>query len=256
MSQFNYKHNKNLCKISKAAQTLGVSLATLRNWDNAGKITTIRTPGGMRLFDVSSVDPKAVLQYNQQDADCKARSVTSTVILYSRVSSSKQSKDGDLARQQQYVRSGVPDKYTGSSTEVLEFSDIGSGLNFKRPGLLRLLERVKQGGISAVVVASRDRLARFGFELVEWMCHQYGTHVVVLESEDTTPESELGKDLLSIVQVYCCRWNGKRRYSSTNKGTREEDIQKEKDQEINSTTGHPISEGDHEGIQTEVETQQ
>jgi predicted site-specific integrase-resolvase len=62
-------------------------------------------------------------------------------------------------------------------------------------------------------VASRDRLARFGFELIEWLCKEFGTELLVLDTEDTTPETELGKDLMSIVQVYCCRWNGKRRYT-------------------------------------------
>jgi predicted site-specific integrase-resolvase len=71
---------------------------------------------------------------------------------------------------------------------------------------------IKQGDISELVVASKDRLARFGFELIEWLCTEYGTRIVVLDTQDTTEEAELGNDLMAIVQVYCCRWNGRRRY--------------------------------------------
>lgn len=61
-------------------------------------------------------------------------------------------------------------------------------------------------------MASRDRLARFGFELIEWLCAEFDTRLIVLDHCDGAPEDELGKDLMAIVQVYCCRWNGRRRY--------------------------------------------
>lgn len=189
-----------LYKLSEAKSILGVSEGILRRWADTGKIKSIRTPGGMRLFDVSSINPKLKTIHKN------------TVILYSRVSSTKQTND--LLRQKEYIKQNIPDQY--SKLEVDEVTDVGSGLNFKRPGLLRILGLVKQGKVSAIVVASRDRMARFGFELIEWMCTEFGTKIVVLDNEDTTPESELSKDLMAIVQVYCCRWNGKRRYK--NKG--------------------------------------
>lgn len=190
-----------LYKIGEACRILGVKEGILRKWADAGKIKAIKTPGGMRLFDLTSLDPSFNSKTNAR--------VEMSTILYSRVSSSKQ-KD-DLQRQKDHLRNNLPDKY--SQGRLDDVSDIGSGLNFKRPGLLQVLGRVKQGEVSSIVVASRDRLARFGFELIEWMCTEFGTKIVVLDTEDTTPESELGKDLMSIVQVYCCRWNGKRRYS-------------------------------------------
>jgi predicted site-specific integrase-resolvase len=66
-------------------------------------------------------------------------------------------------------------------------------------------------------VASKDRMARFGFDLIEWICSEYGTTIVVLDDENTTQTEELGKDLLSIIQIYCCKWNGSRRYKTTQK---------------------------------------
>lgn len=191
-----------LYKISEAANILGVKPGVLRTWDERGLIKTIRTPGGTRLFDISSLTPDK--QFNRTERK---------VILYSRVSSAKQ-KD-DLERQKEYIRSNLPDKYSGATVDNI--SDIGSGINFKRSGLLQILGRVKEGKVSTIVVASRDRLARFGFELIEWLCNEYETKILVLDSEDTTPESELGKDLMAIVQVYCCRWNGKRRYKAKDK---------------------------------------
>jgi putative resolvase len=190
-------------KISKAASKLGVSTGTLRRWETEGVITAIRTPGGQRLIDLSSVCPEIVVQEQNRTSE--------KVVLYSRVSSAKQ-KD-DLQRQKSYLLQHHVVQSTRRE-DVVEISDVGSGINFKRAGLLRVLGLVKSGGVSKVVVASRDRMARFGFELIEWLCNEYGTKIVVLDNEDSTPESELGKDLMSIVQVYCCRWNGKRRYGS------------------------------------------
>ncbi len=190
-----------LYKISDACRILGVKQGILRKWDADGQIKSIRTPGGMRLFDIASIDTSSVLKAKEKEDP--------VVVLYSRVSSSKQ-KD-DLERQREYLQSNLPDEYSRCKLDHVQ--DIGSGLNFKRPGLLQVLGRVKSGGVSTIVVASRDRLARFGFELIEWLCTEFGTKLVVLDPEDSTPESELGKDLMSIVQVYCCRWNGKRRYA-------------------------------------------
>ena len=188
------QHETILYKISSASDVLGVSQSILRKWDKQGVIRTIRTPGGMRLFDISSIDTAINLSKIKIKEDPK-------IILYSRVSSSKQ-KD-DLKRQEEFLTANVPHQYKGS--KQIEISDIGSGINFKRPGLLRILGSVKEGNVSTIVVASKDRLARFGFELIEWLCTEYGTKIVVLDSQDTTPESELGKDLMAIVQVYCCR---------------------------------------------------
>jgi putative resolvase len=191
-------------KIGEVCEIFGVKPGILRRWAAADKIRTIKTPGGMHLYDISSLDPSLNKKTNAKD--------NLVTILYSRVSSKKQ--QDDLERQQEYLRSNLPDEY--SRSEKIEVTDIGSGINFKRPGLLRILRLVKEGKVSTVVVASRDRMARFGFELIEWMCQEFGSKILVLDNEDTTPESELGKDLMSIVQVYCCRWNGKRRYQNKN----------------------------------------
>ena len=194
-------------KSSEACKILGIKSSILKKWDADGTIKTIRTPGNMRLYDISSIDPAI----NVSKLKIKQDPIT---ILYARVSSSKQRDD--LERQKQFLQDNMPDKHPGSK-EIKIITDIESGINFKRPGLLQVLGLIKDGNVSKVVVASKDRLARFGFELIEWICNEYRTKILVLDNSDTTPEEELGNDLMAIVQVYCCRWNGRRRYKTKNK---------------------------------------
>jgi len=198
---WNEMSNK-LLKSKDVCQTLGISSSSLRLWESQGKIKAIRTPGGQRLYDLSTFNKDFVPKQKTLSSD-------KSTIFYARVSSAKQRND--LIRQQEFIRTNYSDKCSKS----IEITDIGSGLNFKRQGLLRVLGLIKKGEVSKVVVASRDRLARFGYELIQWFCKEFETEILVLNTEDHTPEEELGSDLMSIVQVYCCRWNGKRRYKAS-----------------------------------------
>ena len=90
--------------------------------------------------------------------------------------------------------------------------DVGSGLNFRRKGLLAILERLHQGDKLRIVVAYRDRLARFGTELIETLLERNGGELVVLNQRDLSPEEELTADLLVILTVFGARVSGLRRY--------------------------------------------
>jgi hypothetical protein len=107
--------------------------------------------------------------------------------------------------------------------------DIGSGLNWKRKGFETLLELIHKDSVSEVVVAYKDRLCRFGFELFEWICQKHNTKIVVLnsvpETEDRT--KELAEDLFAIVNVFVAKNNGLR--SSRNRQLRS---QSQKDQDV------------------------
>jgi predicted site-specific integrase-resolvase len=107
-----------LYKTSEAANIIGVKPGILRKWANNGSIRTIRTPGGIRLFDLSSLDPSISKPKDKKEE---------IIILYSRVSSAKQ-KD-DLERQKEYIKTNLPDKYSGSKVDHI--SDVGSGINFR-----------------------------------------------------------------------------------------------------------------------------
>ena len=190
---------------TEACKKLGVCKTTLLSWVQKGKIDYYRTPTGRRYYYIDKY-----LQSTNKISKC--------IIYYSRVSSRKQRDD--LERQKEYIKNFVPNEQSG--LQVLEYSDIASGINFRRKSLLQVLGLVQKGSVSTIVVASKDRLARFGFELIEWICNEHGTEIVVLDSECKTREEEFSDDILSILQVYCCRWNGKRRYK---KETNNQNIQ-------------------------------
>ena len=90
--------------------------------------------------------------------------------------------------------------------------DVGSGLNFRRKGLISLLERIHKGDKLSVVVAYRDRLARFGTELIETLLKRNGGELVVLNQRDLSSEEELTADLIAILTVFGARVYGLRRY--------------------------------------------
>ena len=91
-------------------------------------------------------------------------------------------------------------------------TDVGGGLNFQRKGLVALLERLHHGDKLRIVVAHRDRLARFGFDLIRWMAEQNGGEIVVLGNTDYSPQQELTEDILAILHTFSCRLHGLRRY--------------------------------------------
>ena len=171
----------------KAVALLGVHPNTLRKWANDGRLEHSRSPGGRRLYNV--------------DAFLREE-VGVGVVCYARVSSYAE-KD-DLRGQVALLQSRYP------GAEVVK--DIGGGLNWKRKGLVALLERLHSGEKLRIVVAHQDRLARFGFELIDWLAKQNGGEVVVLDESSCRPEQELTEDILSILDSFSCRLSGLRKY--------------------------------------------
>ena len=184
-----------------ACQQLGVSANGLRLWDAQKKIKTIRTPGGNRLYDVESFTGRAVAA-NGSDPATEHPLCERVDIAYCRVSSAKQKQD--LERQVAFMQEKYP------QAEIV--TDVGSGINFKRKGIRSVLERALQGSVRSVTVAHRDRLCRFGFELIQWLLERQQVKLVVLDDEQATPETDFTEDLLAIVTVFSARFNGMRRY--------------------------------------------
>ena len=192
----NGENKYELCKIKEAAGILRISSHTLRQWDKEGKIRSFRTPSNIRRF--YKKDVFNLINGNYDD-------VKKQRICYCRVSSKKQHED--LTRQENFFKSKYPDHKL--------VTDIGSGINWKRKGLQTILERSMQGLISEVVVAHRDRLCRFAFELLEWILTKNGVTVVVLdETDDQSSSKELADDIMSIIHVYSCKQMGRRRYAN------------------------------------------
>lgn len=190
-----------------ASQILGVHLMTLRNWAEKKQIETIRTPGGKRLFNVNSYIQKNNLQIENSNVsvvenETKKENIKRN-ICYCRVSSKNQ--EDDLSRQVNYMKEKYP------SYEIV--SEVGSGLNFKRPKLMKIIKDAIDGNIETLVVAHKDRLARFGFELIENIVKDYSNgKIIVINNVKMSPEDEITRDLISIINVFSARVNGLRKY--------------------------------------------
>jgi predicted site-specific integrase-resolvase len=173
--------------LRKAAQELGLHPNTLRKYADNGTIPSIKNAAGQRLFDVQ----------------CYIRgAIPAAIICYCRVSFPKQRDD--LERQVAYMQERYP------AAEIIR--DIASGINFKRKGLRALLDRLLAGDKLTLVVAHKDRLARFGFDLVRYLVEQNGGELVVLDQAIHSPAAELTQDLLSILTVFSCRMHELRKY--------------------------------------------
>jgi len=125
-------------------------------------------------------------------------------ICYCCVSSSKQSED--LQRQINYMQHKYPKHQI-----ILE---IGSGMNYKRNGLKKIIDLAILGRINELVIAYKDRLLRFGYEIIEYIITEYsnGKIIIINKSEEQTPTEEVVKDIISIMNVFVAKINGLRKY--------------------------------------------
>ncbi len=186
-----------LLSISEAAKILGVSISTLRRWEKEGKlIPDIRTKGGQRRYKLSSLFPELK---RKQDYRRKT-------IAYARVSSSDQKED--LERQKK-----VLELYCASNGWDFEIiSDLGSGINYNKKGLKKLINAILDGEVGRLVITHKDRLLRFGAELIFAICEAKEVEVVIInKGEDANSfEEELAKDVLEIITVFSARLYGSR----------------------------------------------
>jgi excisionase family DNA binding protein len=182
--------------IGEAAKALGVSITTLRRWEESGRIDVEHTVGGHRRYDLLKIAPG--LLRAESDRNRKT-------IAYARVSSHDQ-KD-DLERQKQVLELYCARQ--GWTFEVI--ADLGSGMTYHKKGLKRLLEAILAGDIARLVITHKDRLLRFGAELVFAICEANKVEVVILnQGEDTSFEEDLAKDVLEIITVFSARLYGSR----------------------------------------------
>lgn len=177
---------------------------TIWKWADNGDLKFVTTPGGQRHYELIERSRPAKIDY-----------------CYCRVSSAKQRDD--LERQVESMRSEFPNHRI--------ITDVASGINWKRKGLKTILESAMHGTCGQVVVAHRDRIARFGFELVEWILRTNGADLLVQHKDvGASPEIELAEDIIAITTVFACKHYGKRRYAK-----KSDDISKSRD--IPESTG-------------------
>ena len=183
--------------IGNFANEIGKTIQTLRNWDKSGELKPAYvTNGGTRYYSQEQLNH--FLGIKGTDKKIKK------VIGYCRVSSKKQ-KD-DLERQVENVKTYLITK--GYSFEII--TDIGSGINYNKKGLNKLIDKIINLEVEKVVVLYKDRLLRFGYELIENIANKYNTTIEIIDNTKKTEEQELVEDLIQIVTVFSCKLQGKR----------------------------------------------
>lgn len=184
-----------LVSIGEAAQIKGVSIDTLRYWEKEGKLSSVRTEGGHRRYRLSDLMPLST-------EDKKT-------IAYCRVSSHDQK--ADLERQA-LVLSAYCESHNWNC-EIIK--DLGSGLNYKKKGLRKLIDLILNNQCDRIVISHKDRLLRFGSELIFSLCEHFGIEVIILNrKEDSSFEEDLAKDVLEIITVFSARLYGSRSHKN------------------------------------------
>ena len=181
----------------KVLETLNIHYNTLYNITKRKEIEYI-TVGNKNYYNLTEYIVRNKIENKRKIAVKKRK------ICYCRVSSNKQKED--LTRQVEYMKTKYPNH------EIIK--DIGSGLNYKRKGLLEIIESGIKGEIEEVVVAYKDRLTRFGYEMIEYVIEKFSNGKIKIENieEEKTPQEEIVKDIMSIMNVYVAKINGLRKY--------------------------------------------
>jgi len=183
---------------SEAANILRVNVKTMQRWDRTGELIADRSPSGRRLYKESVI--KSLINI----CDNKTKRIS---IAYCRVSS--QAQKPDLKNQ----RDAIEQFCIASAKPNVEYiEEIGGGLNFKRKKFLEIINRILSGSIDEIIIAHKDRFARFGFELLQHLCDLNNTKLIVINIEKLSPEQEMVQDLMTIIHCFSSRLYGLRNY--------------------------------------------
>ena len=188
-------------KVGEFSEKVGVSINTLQRWDRTNVLKSRRTPTNQRYY--TDEDLNKVLNL-ESETESKRKNVG-----YCRVSTQGQKQN--LENQKEFVS-----VYSLSHGIILDeiYTDIDSGLNYKRENWNRLLKQVEANEIDKIYVTYKDRFVRFGYEWFEEFCASHGTEIIILNQEQTSPEEELTEDLLSILHLFSERSYGLRKYKT------------------------------------------
>ena len=193
------------------AELLGVSVKTLQRWDRDGILKANRTPTDRRYYTYDQY-----LQFKGIQTENDIRDV----VIYARVSTRNQ-KD-DLQNQVEFLK-----QFCNAKGIIVNqcIEDFGSGLNYNRKKWNKLLEEVMENKIKTIVISSKDRFIRFGYDWFEKFCEKFNTKIIIVNNEAFSPNEELVQDIISILHVFSCRLYGLRKYKNQIK--EDEEIAKE-----------------------------
>ena len=198
-----------MLKIGKAAKLLGISIQTLHKWEQTGELVPDRkSNAGTRYYDADKLFSR-IKFFEEKLYPRNLNNEDNPTIGYARVSSHDQKED--LVRQSELLETFCVAK--GWRFKII--SDLGSGMNYKKKGLNKLLELILKKKIRRIVLTHKDRLLRFGSELVFALCEIQGIEIVIInKGEQPSFEEELAKDVLEIITVFSARLYGSRSHKN------------------------------------------
>lgn len=183
-------------KMGEFSKRTGLSIQTLRLWDSNGKLKPAYvTEGKHRYYSEEQLNRILGIKFDKQEK---------RTIGYARVSSNKQ-KD-DLIRQVENLKTYMIAR--GYQFEIIE--DIGNGINYNKKGLNELINKITNREVDKIVILYKDRLLRFGFELIENLCKKYEVEIEIIDNTEKSEEQELVEDLVQIITEFSCKLQGKR----------------------------------------------
>lgn len=187
-----------LIKAGEASKILGVTIQTLRRWEKTGQLLPDKkTEGGTRYYNIERL--------------LKVTSKQESTLTYAYARVSSQDQKQDLQRQKEVLSTYCT--VHGWNYEVI--SDLGSGMNYKKKGLKNLLDAILGRKIQRLVITHKDRLLRFGAELIFTLCEIHQVEVVIInQGEDVSFEEDLAKDVLEIITVFAARLYGARSHKN------------------------------------------
>lgn len=194
-------HTKGLkMNIGEAAKYVGRKVQTLQVWDRKGILKPAsRTATNRRVYTKQQLDTFLGKRPNENERK---------IVVYCRVSSSSQKSD--LKNQ---VEASMNYCIAKGYCNTILVEEIGDGLNFKRKKLLELFSQVQRGEISKIIITHKDRLCRFGFDFLDYVCKENNCELEVINFEQTSPEKEVVEDLMAIIHCFSCRLYGLRKYA-------------------------------------------
>jgi len=191
-----------LIAIGKVAKEFGVTTQTIRNWTKQGKFKTTRTLGEHRRYDRNEVNK---IQGKTEK--------TKLTVTYARVSSNDQKQD--LERQRKELKNYCQEN---GMEKIEEIKEIGSGINYNKRGLKKLIEWIIEGKVERIILSYKDRLLRFGIEILEQICQLKEVKIIVVNNQKIRSfEEELATDVLTILTVFCSKIYGKRSHEKRKK---------------------------------------
>lgn len=186
-------------KIGEFAKRINRSPQTVRRWEKEGVITSVRTAGNQRLYDANQIN---------QILGLKPEETQRKIIAYARVSTSSQRPD--LKNQVQFIE----DYCRVHGIIVTDWvEEIGGGMNFRRKKFTNIIDMILEGKVNTLIVAHKDRLTRFGYDLIEQVASKCGTELVVINLPSASPEQEVVEDLMTVIHSFSSRLYGLRKYA-------------------------------------------